>query len=810
MDRDRGAHRRRAVVLLVAFMLLTCTVLAEEGMLVLVVMDTEQHPFANVRIGTAGDAGSPQFSDQNGKARLKLAPGTKPAAWVTLLLMSAPNDLDLAFISPYDGRIRVPPFDNEQDNYDPVILAKRGDKNMLESGSGMLAIHANVNRTAAAQKKKPAPHRTSRNDSPIRRFGRARLQTVAFRASVAAAGESSGLATDEGAQNPALAAVAEMYGLSVPDIEAAIDHWGGGDLTWKVILLNSLLDDGGTDPFIAIRAPEGNITFGSGSWNFRDCTLQPLLLKLQQADPQRFATIMGRDTAWLTKTMHIPCKAAFTIASERLLASRNTLDRTWRRRFIQLGNEHAFQHVQVEQMSQNVQAAQAAAEGLGLQSEEAVTFCYDMMVEHGSAAIEERKSALVQDVAAFQKQAGREPDEQERLQMLANRMIQQAKQQSLSPEALSAFVARASLLSRGWGSVGGRPYELAAMGISVSMTPAGSPIPLVDNPAVLARLQDGWIPGEEQAPIKDGDGTVKTISSSTAAAPAPAASAPAAPTISGAATPTPHDGGPAAAGKALRESTTAADAPSQTPPAQFDAGAEQQLVELINQERAKVRLRPVHPDASLTEAARKHSVLMAQHRKLSHQFPGEPELDVRLAQEKVRSDYESENVAMAPDAAMAHQALMQSPAHRGAILNPRSDTVGVGVVRSGQYLYVTQEFAHVLPNFSNADAVNRVQTAIAKFAASHSIPEPLPQPGTDLQQIACGMAAKGQLDTAAAKQISGVRRVFVWTTADVDQLPGNVKEALSQPLPTSYAVDACFASGANYPGGTYWIVMVTY
>jgi hypothetical protein len=65
--------------------------------------------------------------------------------------------VDLVFISPYDGRVRVPPFDNEQKNYDPVVVAKRGDKNMLESGSGMLAIHSTVNRSAAAQRKMGKP-----------------------------------------------------------------------------------------------------------------------------------------------------------------------------------------------------------------------------------------------------------------------------------------------------------------------------------------------------------------------------------------------------------------------------------------------------------------------------------------------------------------------------------------------------------------------------------------------------------------------------------------------------------------------------
>jgi uncharacterized protein YkwD len=809
MNHDGFAPGWRAVLVLLTFALLTCTVLGEEGVLVLVVMDTEQHPFANVRIGTAGDSGSPEFSDQNGKARLKLSPNTKPAAWVTLLLMSAPNGLDLAFISPYDGRIRVPPFDNEQDNYDPVILARRGDKAMLESGSGMLAIHANANRTAAAQKKKPATPHTSRNSRPASGSGYAHLQTVGLRTRVAGAHDFEAQGDDAGA-DPAMAAVASIFGLPVPEIQAAIEHWGGGDLTWKAILLSSQLDDGGTDPFISVRAPDGNITFGSGAWSLRDCTLQPLLLKFQQADPERFAAIVGRDTAWLTKTMHIPCKAAFTIASERLLGSRNTVDRIWRRRLIQLGNEHAFQHVQVEQMATQMAAAQSMAQQFGLQSEQSVMFCRDMMQQRGSTAVEGQHTAFLENVAAFEKQMGREPDEQERLWMLANRMIQWEKQQSLSSDASASFVSRANLLCRGSGTVAGRTYDLGSLGIGITSTPTGAELAVVNDPAVLKQLQDGWIPGEpakptsasvSPAPTKDGTSTDKPQVNSAPASPSPVpAAGPAMPT----------DGGTPGA-KALRASQPAPqDPPSQLPPAQFDPGAEKQLVTLINQERAKVRLQPVQYSQPLTEAARKHSVLMAQHKMLSHQFPGEAPFEVRLAGENVRSDQESENVAMAPDAPAAHKGLMDSPAHRGAILNLKFDAVGVGVVRSGDVLWVTQEFTRALPSFTNAEAAAAIQAAIAKYAASRGAPEPLLQPRPQLQQMACDMAAKDEPDVAPPKQIPSVQRVFVWTTGDVSQLPNNVKEALSQPLPTSYSLGGCFASSASNPGGIYWVVMITY
>src|SRR6266567_3404788 len=49
MHADGNGNRRRTAVLLLIFLLVTCMA-AEEGVLVLVVTDTGQHPFPNVRI----------------------------------------------------------------------------------------------------------------------------------------------------------------------------------------------------------------------------------------------------------------------------------------------------------------------------------------------------------------------------------------------------------------------------------------------------------------------------------------------------------------------------------------------------------------------------------------------------------------------------------------------------------------------------------------------------------------------------------------------------------------------------------------
>jgi uncharacterized protein YkwD len=784
MDVDGFAHRWRAVLLLVLFALAACTVLAEEGVLVLAVMDTEQHPFANVQIGAAGDGGSPQFTDQNGKARLKLAPNTKPAAWVTLQLMGAPNGLDLAFISPYDGRVRVPPFDNEQDNYDPIVLAKHGDKAILESGSGMLAIHTNVNHSVAAQKKKVSPH-ASRNrsnyPSPFN-YGIPHLLTVALKTATPRAEPSDASPTDEELQKVALAAVAQKFGLSVAEIKAAIENWGGDALVWKLILLTATIEAGGTDPFPAIHATSKDLYFGIASWSLSECSLQPLLLKFRERDDKRFAEIVGADTEWLSKTISGPCAVSSPAALKRMLDDSGHLQPIWRDRFRRLGYEHSFQRVQVDQMMSSMRSAQAAAAAFGLQSEEALAFCYGVTEAQGVNAIVRPRQNLSRDVAAFQQYFGRQPDEQEKLLMLANRVIQRDKESAPSPIFTASSVARATLFSQGKGMVFGTDYDLEDFGIGLQDVQTGAHVPIANDPAILHLLKDGWIPSGGPPP---GSASLspRQLNDAAAADKTPAISTPASPALS----------------------TT-----GQISLAKFDAAGEKQLVELTNQERTSHGLPPLAVDQRLTEAARRHTELLAAHETLSHQFEGEPPLDARLANESLPTDQEAENTALNNNVPTAHKALMLDPPHRASILNPNYNVVGVGVIRSGGQVYVTEDFAHLPTEYSEPEADAALQQAIEAYATAHGVPIPERKPQSQLRQMACTMALNDALINKKPAEIPGAQETAVWTTLAPGEIPSSVKGLLSHPLASGYSLGACFAPSVSHPGGVYWVVMIVY
>jgi Cysteine-rich secretory protein family len=215
-------------------------------------------------------------------------------------------------------------------------------------------------------------------------------------------------------------------------------------------------------------------------------------------------------------------------------------------------------------------------------------------------------------------------------------------------------------------------------------------------------------------------------------------------------------------------------------------------------------------DSRLSDAARKHSELMAQRGTLSHQFPGEPPLQVRFADENLASDREGENVALDQNAVSAHEGLMHSPPHRRNILDPEYNTVGIGVVRRGANIYVTEDFARRLPQLSEPQAEAAVQKAIDRRVRSRGFSSPIRRAQPQLRRIACNMARNDTVNDSAVSRLPGVRTVFAWTAGDPAVLPSAMDRILSSGMSGGYSLGACLAPSVSHPGGLYWLVMVSY
>ena len=240
------------------------------------------------------------------------------------------------------------------------------------------------------------------------------------------------------------------------------------------------------------------------------------------------------------------------------------------------------------------------------------------------------------------------------------------------------------------------------------------------------------------------------------------------------------------------------------------AAAEQQLFSLINQERVKEGLAPLVLDERLTQAAQKHTRLMVQNDSLSHQFEGEESLQLRVSDEHVRCDHDGENIALDSDIGVAHIMLMQSPPHRANILSSQFNAVGIGVLKTDELYYVTEDFAHLLPTYSEPEADAAAQQAIGEYVKAQGVAAPRRKPFPKLHQLACNMALDDKLDSKQASDIPGVTSAVAWNASDLGKLPPNLKRLLAQPLNSGYSLGVCFAPSVTHPGGVYWLVMVIY
>jgi len=120
---------------------------------------------------------------------------------------------------------------------------------------------------------------------------------------------------------------------------------------------------------------------------------------------------------------------------------------------------------------------------------------------------------------------------------------------------------------------------------------------------------------------------------------------------------------------------------------------EQQMVDLVNQERKKVSLQPLEVDMRLVKVARMKSQDMIDNNYFSHQSPtfGSP-FDMMKSQ-GISYGYAGENLAGNQSVLAAHTSLMNSAGHRANILNVNYKHFGIGIVHGGPYgIMFTQEF----------------------------------------------------------------------------------------------------------------------
>lgn len=123
-----------------------------------------------------------------------------------------------------------------------------------------------------------------------------------------------------------------------------------------------------------------------------------------------------------------------------------------------------------------------------------------------------------------------------------------------------------------------------------------------------------------------------------------------------------------------------------------DRPAERKLLELMNEERGRRGLDPLTWCAGCAEVARRHSKDMYEQGYFSHvSIDGLDPFD-RMRRAKVAYEAAGENLAIAPSVTEAHAGLLASSDHRGNMLRPTFDQVGIGIYRGPYGLMCTEIF----------------------------------------------------------------------------------------------------------------------
>jgi hypothetical protein len=208
---------------------------------------------------------------------------------------------------------------------------------------------------------------------------------------------------------------------------------------------------------------------------------------------------------------------------------------------------------------------------------------------------------------------------------------------------------------------------------------------------------------------------------------------------------------------------------------------------------------------------------MARTGRIAHDSPASGGPADRARRAGIRFTRLTENLAVAADAAAAHDGLMNSPGHRANILDPAVTEVGIGAlyadVGGARALIVTQMFAappeRIDPDAARAELTRRLNAARRGKGLAAFVRHPWLDARAEEALRSCGSAALG-LDANAGKAppFRLLRAVMVQgaTLAQIaDSLLG--AEQSSSPLLTHVGVAIERVEAGDMAGGACAVVL---
>jgi uncharacterized protein YkwD len=209
---------------------------------------------------------------------------------------------------------------------------------------------------------------------------------------------------------------------------------------------------------------------------------------------------------------------------------------------------------------------------------------------------------------------------------------------------------------------------------------------------------------------------------------------------------------------------------------------EKLLLDATNRERAAAGLQSLKWDDALAAAAREHNQLMVRENVLSHQLPGEPSLEQRVAQAGAKYAMVAENVAIGPNPEEIHDGWMHSPGHKRNILNAQLTAIGIAVTRGTNGLFAVQDFSRQVANLSLAQQEEKAASLLR---------------ATELVAVDVNGDARKTCGMDSGYTGASVLYIIRFEVTDLDKLPDELLQKIRSRKYRKAAVGACQGDDAG-------------
>jgi hypothetical protein len=243
------------------------------------------------------------------------------------------------------------------------------------------------------------------------------------------------------------------------------------------------------------------LSFGLLQWNIGSGTLQPMLLDFDRDHPDHFDDVFGPHADTVRHMLRQPKEHQLRFAKS-LNNERKQIVEPWATYLQRLGDDPAFQRIQLRQARGRMRLAADYARQLGLRSERALALMFDNVTQNGDAWLHRRNRGplIAQRHAAQERQQGRPLSERELLAVIAGVVAD-----TVDPQWRNDVLGRRMMIVNGQGARGGRVWDLGReFGLSdqpfarSTGTPPG-PVapsgPTVGSPTELAAVRAAMLAG---------------------------------------------------------------------------------------------------------------------------------------------------------------------------------------------------------------------------------------------------------------------------------------------------------------------------